>query len=126
MPSKKRKFGDFGEKVAEKYLTSKGYKIIEKNYWKPWGEIDLIGKKNNLLVFFEIKTRENRYLIYSLPEQAVNQAKQNKLKKICYTYLSDKKYPANQEWQIDIISIAVDKEKLKAKINHIENAVFGN
>ena len=124
MPSQKRKFGDAGEKIAEKYLKNKGYYIIERNYQRPWGEIDLIGRKDNRLIFFEVKTRDMFHVEHFLPEQAVNHSKQVKLKKICHTYLSDKKYPINQEWQIDIISIAIDKDKLKARVNHIENAVW--
>lgn len=124
MPSQKRKFGDIGEKIAEKYLLEKGYKIIGHNYWKPWGEIDIIAKKNSNLIFVEVKTRENRYSDNFLPEQSVNYSKSRKLKKICQTYLTENKYHFNQKWQIDILAILVDDKLEKAKINHIENAIW--
>ena len=60
MPSQKRKFGDLGERIGEEYLVKNGYQVIEKNYLKPWGEIDIIAKKNGALVFFEVKTRDKK------------------------------------------------------------------
>ena len=124
MPSVKRKFGDSGEKIAEEYLIEKGYKIIEKNYLKPWGEIDIVGKKNETIVFFEVKTREAKHVEHYLAESAVNRSKIKKLQKICETYLFERKYEYNQEWQIDVLAIAINKETRKARIKHFENAVW--
>lgn len=124
MPSQKRIFGDIGEKIAEKYLKEKGYKILEKNYLKPYGEIDLVSLKRNLLVFFEVKTRDIKNTKNFLAEYSVNKRKIQRLKKTCQIYLIERKYPVSQEWQIDVISIAVDKETKKAKIKHFENFVW--
>ena len=55
MPSQKRKFGDVGELIAEKYLKERGYEIMDRNFRKTYGEIDLIAKKNGVLVFVEVK-----------------------------------------------------------------------
>jgi len=52
----KRKKGDTGEGIAARFLMKQGFRIIERNYNKPWGEIDLIAKKGNLLCFIEVKT----------------------------------------------------------------------
>ena len=124
MPSAKRKFGDIGEKIAEEYLISKGYKVIEKNYQKPWGEIDLVSKKHNLLVFFEVKTRNKKNVEHYSAESAINRDKIHKLQKICETYLMEKHYSVNQDWQIDVLAISIDKGLNESKINHIENAVW--
>lgn len=124
MKTEKRKFGDFGEEVARNYLTTKGYKIIDNNYQKPWGEIDLIGKKKGLLYFFEVKTRDALNMKHYLAEYSVNRLKMKKLQKICNTYLLEKQYPTDQEWQIDVISIYYDKIKEKTLIKHFENAVW--
>jgi len=124
MPSLKRKFGDIGEKIAEKHLTDKGYRIIEKNYLKPFGEIDIIGKKGSVLTFFEVKTSDISQTRDYLPEQRVNYKKARKLRKTCEIYLLEKKYPIDQEWQIDILSVVLDKDIGKAKVNHFENAVW--
>ena len=124
MPSAKRKFGDVGEKIAEQYLVQKGYMIIEKNYLKPWGEIDIVAKKDQTIVFFEVKTREARHVEHYLAEAAVNKSKIRKLQKICETYLLGKKFPVEQNWQIDVLAIAINKETRKARIKHFENAVW--
>ena len=124
MPSQKRKFGDIGEKIAARYLERKGYAIVDRNYQKPWGEIDLISKKDGLLVFCEVKTRDAKNVEHYLAESSVNYLKIKKLQKICETYLSEKRYPYNQEWQIDVLAIAIDKENKKARVKHFKNAVW--
>lgn len=124
MPSQKRKFGDIGEKIAERYLKGKGYTIIEKNYLKPWGEIDLVAKKYGSLIFCEVKTRDARNVEHFLAESSVNRLKIKKLQKICETYLSERRYSYNQKWQIDVLAIAIDKVKKNARIKQFENAIF--
>ncbi len=62
----KRKTGDLGENLACLFLVKRGFEIVEQNYFKPWGEIDIIAKKGQKLHFVEVKsvTREN--LAYNL------------------------------------------------------------
>lgn len=124
MPSEKRKFGNLGEKIAEKYLISKGYAIIEKNYLKPWGEIDLVTRNKGMLVFCEIKTREAKHVEHYLAESSVNRLKIKKLQKICENYLMERRLPHSQKWQIDVLAVAIDKEKKKARVKHFQNAVW--
>jgi len=59
--TEKQKIGDLGEGIACDYLKAKGHQIIERNYWKPWGEIDIIVEKEGVVGFIEVKTvsREN-------------------------------------------------------------------
>lgn len=122
--TEKRKFGDYGEKVAEKYLTSKGYKILERNYQKPWGEIDLIFNNKDEIIFCEVKTRDSKNSAHYLPEYSINKKKIKNLIKICETYLSDHKCNSDQKWRIDVLAISIDKTIRKANINHIENAIW--
>ncbi len=124
MPSQKRKFGDIGEKIAAKYLERKGYDIIGRNYQKPWGEIDLIVKKNDLLIFCEVKTRDAKNVEHYLAESSVNHLKIKKLQKICETYLAEKKYPYSQKWQIDVLAVVIDKQARKARVKHFKNAIW--
>jgi len=69
--TRKQIIGDLGESLVCRYLENKGYSIIDRNYWKPWGEIDIIAKKNRFfskkeekLCFIEVKTvtRENIFI----------------------------------------------------------------
>ena len=54
--TQKQKIGDLGEGIACNYLKNKGFKVIDRNYWKPWGEIDIIVKKQGIIHFVEVKT----------------------------------------------------------------------
>lgn len=125
MITQKREFGDLGEKIAKEYLERNKYKVIDSNYSKRWGEIDLIAKSPaKELVFIEIKTREakNRPSAF-LPEDSVNFSKQQKLIKTARTFLYENKYSDDTFWQIDVIAIEINKLSHKAKIRHIKNAV---
>ncbi len=124
MPSSKRIFGDIGEKIAASHLEKKGYTIIERNYKKPWGEIDLVTKKEDKIVFVEVKTRDFYNISHYLAEYSVNHLKRKKLQKLSEVYLAENRYPLNQKWQIDVIAISIDKEAKMGRIKHIENAVW--
>lgn len=54
--TQKQKIGDLGEGIACNYLRGKGFEIIERNYWKPWGEIDIVAEKQGITYFIEVKT----------------------------------------------------------------------
>ena len=124
MTTEKRKFGDFGEKIARCFLENKSYSILETNYQKRIGEIDIIAELNNVLHFVEVKTRtsfsNNKF---GAPQESVNYHKQKRLIKTALFYLLENKYSDKTNWQIDVIAITIDKNKKTAKINHIKNAV---
>ena len=117
MPNKKIQLGKFGEKIAEKYLKSKGYKIIAKNFYSREGEIDLICQKNGIVFFVEVKTRTNQN--FGWPEEAVTDQKLEKIAAAGEKYLTENKVDC--EWQIDIISIMIDKSRKKAQVKHFQN-----
>ena len=52
----KRQLGDIGEGIACKYLEQRGYEVVERNYLKPWGEIDIVAQKAKKLYFIEVKS----------------------------------------------------------------------
>ena len=124
MTTEKRKFGDFGEKIACCFLENKSYSILETNYQKRIGEIDIIAELNDALHFVEVKTRtsfsNNKF---GAPQESVNYHKQKRLIKTALFYLLENKYSDKTNWQIDVIAITIDKNKKTAKINHIKNAV---
>ena len=129
MPSEKRKTGDLGEGIAADYLENNGYKIVERNYRKNWGEIDLIAQKENCLIFIEVKTRKKtagRFLNGHFPEENVNWRKQQKIIRTAETYLLEKNYPDKTAWQIDVIAVELDILKRRADLKHIKNAVWNN
>jgi len=125
MLTAKREFGDLGEKIAKEYLEKQRYKIIDQNYSKRWGEIDLIAETpEKELVFIEIKTREtgNAFSVF-LPEDSVNFSKQQKIIKTAQTFLYENKYSEDTFWRIDVIAIEINKTTHETKIRHLKNAV---
>jgi len=110
--------GKIGEDLAAKLLSEKGYQIIERNYRFSHGEIDIVAKQNNTLVFVEVKTRNN--LEYGEPEYSLTKNKQKQVRKMAELYLYDKNI-TDTDCRIDVIAILLNK-KGKPNINHIENA----
>jgi len=119
-----RKKGNLGENIACDFLKKEGYAIIEKNYQKRIGEIDIVASKKDILHFIEVKTRSDSSLaIFGLPQDAVNEKKKRKIIRTALYYLQEENFPEDTSWQIDVIAITVDWQRKKAKICFFENAV---
>lgn len=114
----KRSFGKEGEDLAEKLLRSKGYEIVDRNYQFGHGEIDIIAKDKDWLVFVEVKTRTN--LEYGEPEYAITRSKIKQIKKMAELYLYDKNI-SEADCRFDVVAILLTNEG-KPIINHYENA----
>ncbi len=126
MPSLKRQFGDQGESEAVLFLSERGYRIIDRNYRiKNIGEIDLVGEKDNKVIFFEVKTRNNIYESAFPIQLSINKRKKRILRKICELYLLNKRGYEGKEWQLDGIFINSSREqKDKFRIEHLENILW--
>lgn len=125
---KEKKVGILGEKIAEKYLKSKGYQILDRNFTfrisgsPPKGEVDVVAKKGGTISFVEVKTQQEQASLIQ-PEEKVNFGKQKKLRIVAESWLMKNKIPLNSKWQIDVISIKIASSGKKAKIKHFKNAV---
>ncbi len=119
-----KSIGNLGEEYAAKFLMGKGLRIIERNFKTNFGEIDIIAENRKILVFVEVKSKESYSNSQFLPEYNITPKKKRKLRKLCEFYLSSKKYPYNQKWQIDVIAVYIDKSSGNYKINHIESAIW--
>lgn len=98
--------GKWGEEKAGEYLKNKGYKILEKNFKRKWGELDIIAKKKKVLVFVEVKTIKKYNLKAPIfPEDEIDEKKEKQLKKMAQIYLSYKKIKIDTPCQIDIVAI---------------------
>jgi len=109
--------GKEGEKIAAAYLKKNGYEIIEINYRCPIGEIDIVAKEKNDLVFVEVKTRKSIDLGY--PEQAVGMRKQKKMSQLALWYMQKRKI-ADTNARFDVVAITLIPEKNEVKL--IKNA----
>ena len=85
MLNRQQKFGEKGEALAVRQLKKAGYKIIETNYRTQLGEIDIIAKENDTIVFVEVKSR--RSVRFGNPKQAVTRQKQKKISMVALYYL---------------------------------------
>jgi len=113
--------GQRGENIAADYLRRKGFQIIEKNFSTRFGEIDLIGIKNNRLVFIEVKLKIGD--IYGTPEEMVNRRKLQQIQNTAQSYLLKNKdfavkYPT---WQIDVVAIVLSREGQTLRLDHYES-----
>ena len=84
----RRQLGDHGEDLAAAALKQQGYKILERNYVTPLGEIDLIARQGKTVVVVEVKTR--RGSSFGAPQEAVNPGKQGRLRRLADYYLKAK------------------------------------
>lgn len=113
-------FGQWAENNVAQYLEQKDYSILGRNYQKKWGEIDIIAEKNGILIFVEVKANKKELAGFE-PENRVNPEKLRRINRAIQTYLASKKYASEQEWQIDIISLTLDRDRGVAKIKHFKN-----
>lgn len=121
MLTQKRKLGDIGEEVAVNYLKQRGYRILERNYCRKWGEIDIVAKFKKDIVFIEVKSQEKGARFF--PAQNVNYFKQKRLIRAAKTWLAENKM-LNTAWQIDVIVVEIDEDRGLHKIEHLRNAVW--
>lgn len=105
--------GKLGEEKAKKYLKKAGFKIVETNYTNLLGEIDIIAKDKDTIVFVEVKTRTS--CAFGTPAMAVGTHKQRKLTQVATLYLKTTKN-LNSPARFDVIEVFDDK------LNHIKNA----
>ena len=105
--------GTKGEVLAKDFLKKKGYKIIEVNFSNQIGEIDIIAKQGETIVFVEVKTRSSNK--FGLPSEAVGFHKQNKIRSVALAYLKSTKNLETQA-RFDVIEVFGNE------IRHIENA----
>lgn len=95
------RLGEKGEGIAVSFLKKNGYSIIERNYRNTFGEIDIIARDNETLVFIEVKTRES--MEFGLPFESVTMRKRKKIAKVALSYL--KRFDEVPSCRFDILSI---------------------
>lgn len=118
--SKTQVRGKLGEDLAVLYLERKGYVIIERNYTRRLGEIDIVAEKNSILHFVEVKSVAKTSGIR--PEENMHEKKLKSIYRTIEVYLAEKNN-TEREWQLDLICIVLDEVGKKAQVKMIENIV---
>ena len=118
MPNTKRTGAD-GEKFAREYLRRKGYAILESNWSTTFGELDIVAKRRDVLVFVEVKTRRGAGTEAAL--EAVTPAKHERMLKAVYQYLHDHDIDSDTQWRMDVVAVAI-QAGVRPQIDHVEDA----
>lgn len=117
--TQKQKIGNIGEDLTCKFLVKHGYKVIERNYLKTFGEIDIICTKNNVLHFIEVKTVSRKTFSQATdefrPEDNVHASKLVRIGRTIQAYLNENN--AKIDWQFDVITVNLDHGAKTATIN---------
>ncbi len=117
---KRKETGNIGERLAQDFLKKRGYRIIETNYRCPAGEIDIVARKRDCLVFVEVRTKTSRE--FGSPEESITADKKDRLRLTALTYLQSKA-DLSDLWRIDVVAIELDGKGKPSRIDLIENAV---
>ena len=120
MAMSRSELGQFGEKVAERMLARKRYHILARNWRTKGGELDLVVRRHDTLVFVEVKTRRagGPYR----PEEAVNWTKMGRVRKAAAAFWAQSRYPLGTYAQFDVVSVTVDQSDRVLEVRHIEDA----
>jgi putative endonuclease len=117
----RQKLGRWGEQMAAKHLESQGYEVLEHNWRCRRGEIDLVTRDGDTLVFVEVKTRRGRD--YGTPEEAITRSKAQRLLQLGQRYLLEHDLE-DVEWRVDLVAVELDPKGKLLRCEHVPNIVW--
>ena len=126
----RKRVGNIGEDIACRFLESKGFKVLERNYRKPWGEIDIIAEKGNEVRFIEVKAISREILpdfsheMDNRPEELVDARKLRKVARTATLYMEVMK--DSREYQIDVVGVILSESTKTARCRLFEQALEDN
>ncbi len=115
----RRAVGRWGEESAARFLQEKGYQILEQNFRSQRGEIDLVVRDADTLVFVEVKAKQRDG--FGEPEDRVDQAKQAQIGRVAAAYLQQNELD-DVDCRFDVVSVTRTKDDIV--IHHIEDAFW--
>lgn len=118
--SKSQRKGELGEDLACRFLMKHGYEVVERNYTRRLGEIDIIAKKDKKLYFIEVKSVS--FYATIRPEENMHPMKLKKIYRTVELYIEEKNLK-DIDWQLDLVCVLLDEIGKKAKFRIIENIV---
>ncbi len=130
--SETQKIGEIGENIAVKFLVKHGFSILDRNYTKKWGEIDIIAEKDSKLYFIEVKSVSRSDLgsvsqetldAYK-PEDNMHPWKLKRMSRTIQTYLLNKKIEDEKEWQVDLLVVFLDIKDKKARVKVVSDIIL--
>jgi len=119
-PGRRQQLGRLGEHLAVRYLQEHGYEIRTTNYRCAVGEIDIVARDGECLVFVEVRTRQCPE--FGLPEESVDHRKLHKLVDLAETYLQQHEEDAGP-CRIDVVAISLSPSGELRRLEHIQNVI---
>ncbi len=122
--SRTSRTGALGEEIAATFLRRKGYTVVEMNFRRPWGEIDIIAEKGGTIRFVEVKTISasldtiSREMESYRPEEQIHAAKLRKIVRTAELYMAGKS--DSREFQIDAVGVIMDPVRRCARCRLFE------
>ncbi|MFA5827193.1 MAG: YraN family protein [Candidatus Paceibacterota bacterium] len=136
--SETQKIGEIGENIAVRFLMKHNFSILDRNYTKKWGEIDIVAEKANKIYFIEVKSvsREtlNTFIPKSYadsderyqhrPEDNMHPWKLKRLSRTIQTYLLNKNIDEEKEWQVDLLVVYMCQKDKKARVKVVSDIIL--
>lgn len=128
----RNKVGALGEEIAANYLRKQGFEILEVNYLKKWGEIDIVARETGQIRFVEVKTvsYETKQDLNSAisrgtwrPEENVHQLKLQRMNRAIESWVTEHMYDG--AWEIDVMAVRIVPRERYATVKYIKNVIFG-
>ncbi len=118
MSDGRQHLGKTGETIASDFLEKNGYTILAKNYRRKFGEIDIIARERDYLVFIEVKTRATAS--HGHPLEAVTFKKQKQISKVAQCYLAENNL-FDTAARFDVVSVTLTQNK-QVNVEVVSNA----
>lgn len=112
----RKQIGQLGELIARKFLSHKGYKIIDHNWGNKYGELDVICENFNSLIFVEVKTKKG--ISFGTPEEMISSNKLNKIHKMAKLFINQNNNYIKYPFSIDAVCIVLSKSLKPISISH--------
>jgi putative endonuclease len=133
-----QKIGELGENIAARFLVKHDFLILDRNYTKKWGELDIVAEKNDKLYFIEVKSVSRETLDVFIPksykdsdekyehrpEDNMHPWKMKRMSRTIQTYLLSKNIPDEKEWQVDLFVVYLCQKEKKARIKIVSDIVL--
>ena len=113
--------GAAGERLARRHLEQQGYEFLAANWRRPYGEIDLIMRDGDALVFVEVKTRRSER--YGSAEESVTPAPVTRLLRAAESFLAGQPALAHLLWRVDLVAVTLAPSGTVSRLTHITDAI---
>jgi putative endonuclease len=125
----RQEIGCIGEDLATEYLEKGGFEIVERNYLRKWGEIDIIARKSSVLYFVEVKTRAvdlaTRNREWYRPEENLHGLKLQRIKRAIQSFLFESRVSIESSWEFSVVTVILNQKNRELhQIEHLENLII--